>query len=166
MFGISGAEVIIILLVALVVLGPDRLPQVARKAGQVMGEMRKVSAGFEAEMRTAMYEQERPTPRPSVQDATPTDADPSERSPGSETTEKPSSVDEAPTETTADSPAPADPPRDQADEQPEPERPRRSWPKPYEGPTNSTGRNGELPPLPDGFVERPGWQDTLPGERS
>jgi sec-independent protein translocase protein TatB len=63
-FGISGAEMIIILLVGLIVLGPDRLPEVARKAGQVLGEMRKVSAGFEAEMRTAMFEAERPTPHP------------------------------------------------------------------------------------------------------
>ena len=62
MFGISGAEVMIILLVALIVLGPDRLPQVARKAGQIMGELKKVTSGFEAEMRTAMYEGERPTP--------------------------------------------------------------------------------------------------------
>jgi Tat protein translocase TatB subunit len=64
MFGISGAEVMVILLVALVVLGPDRLPVVARKAGQVLGELRKVSAGFEAEMRTAMFESERPPQHP------------------------------------------------------------------------------------------------------
>ncbi|MFP4512366.1 MAG: twin-arginine translocase TatA/TatE family subunit [Acidimicrobiales bacterium] len=64
MFGISGAEVMVILLVALIVLGPDRLPQVARKAGQVFAELRKVSAGFEAEMRTAMYDSDRPTPHP------------------------------------------------------------------------------------------------------
>jgi sec-independent protein translocase protein TatB len=60
MFGISGAEVMVILLVALIVLGPDRLPVVARRAGQVLGELRKVSAGFEAEMRSAMYD----TPSP------------------------------------------------------------------------------------------------------
>jgi Tat protein translocase TatB subunit len=64
MFGISGAEVMVILLVALVVLGPDRLPVVARKAGQVLGEIRKVSAGFEAEMRSAMYDQPAPPAAP------------------------------------------------------------------------------------------------------
>lgn len=64
MFGISGAEVMVILLVALIVLGPDRLPQVARKAGQIFAELRRVSAGFEAEMRTAMYDSDRPTPHP------------------------------------------------------------------------------------------------------
>jgi sec-independent protein translocase protein TatB len=66
MFGISAAEVMIIMLVALVVLGPDRLPVVARKVGQVVGDMRKVSAGFEAEMRSAMLEpdQRPPTVQP------------------------------------------------------------------------------------------------------
>jgi Sec-independent protein translocase protein TatA len=69
MFGISGAELMVVLLAALVILGPDRLPVVARKAGQVMGELRKVSAGFEAEMRSAMYEQpSQPAPRPVVDD--------------------------------------------------------------------------------------------------
>jgi sec-independent protein translocase protein TatB len=60
MFGISAAEVMIIMLVALVVLGPDRLPVVARKVGQVVGDLRKVSAGFEAEMRSAMLEPDQP----------------------------------------------------------------------------------------------------------
>lgn len=88
MFGISGAEVMIILLVALIVLGPDRLPQVARKAGQMMGELKKVTSGFEAEMRTAMYEGERPTPhRPQpVQRTPPAPDDGDEGSPDDETT--------------------------------------------------------------------------------
>lgn len=60
MFGISGAELMVVLLLALIVLGPDRLPTVARKAGQVIGELRKVSSGFEAEMRTAMFEADNP----------------------------------------------------------------------------------------------------------
>ena len=71
MFGISGAEVMVILLAALVVLGPDRLPVVARRAGQIMGELRKVSSGFEAEMRSAMYEQPSPPPARPVVDEPP-----------------------------------------------------------------------------------------------
>lgn len=50
----------VILLVGLIVLGPDRLPVVARKAGQVLGDLRRVSSGFEAEVRTALYEAEHP----------------------------------------------------------------------------------------------------------
>lgn len=60
MFGVSGAELMVILLVGLIVLGPDRLPVVARKAGEVLGDLRRVSSGFEAEVRTALFEAENP----------------------------------------------------------------------------------------------------------
>jgi sec-independent protein translocase protein TatB len=60
MFGVSGAELMVVLLVGLIVLGPDRLPVVARKAGQVLGDLRRMSSGFEAEMRTALFEAEQP----------------------------------------------------------------------------------------------------------
>lgn len=56
MFNVGGGEVLVILLVALVVLGPDKLPGAVRKVGQVVSEVRKVSAGFQAEMRTAMLD--------------------------------------------------------------------------------------------------------------
>ncbi|MDH3189756.1 MAG: twin-arginine translocase TatA/TatE family subunit [Acidimicrobiia bacterium] len=50
----QGGEVLIILLVALVVLGPTRLPELARKAGRYTSELRKaareISAGLEAEV--------------------------------------------------------------------------------------------------------------------
>src|SRR5690606_33429751 len=48
----------VILLVALIVLGPDKLPGAVRKVGQVMAEVRKVSNGFQAEMRTAMLDED------------------------------------------------------------------------------------------------------------
>lgn len=50
----------VILVVALIVLGPDRLPAAARKAGELLGDLRRVSSGFEAEVRTAIYEAEDP----------------------------------------------------------------------------------------------------------
>lgn len=43
MFGISISELILILLVALVVLGPDKLPKVARSLAKLFGEFRKHS---------------------------------------------------------------------------------------------------------------------------
>lgn len=50
----QGGEVLIILLVALVVLGPSRLPELARKAGQYAAELRKaareITSGLEAEV--------------------------------------------------------------------------------------------------------------------
>ncbi|REK24611.1 MAG: hypothetical protein DWQ40_01460 [Actinobacteria bacterium] len=51
---LQGGEVVIILIVALVVLGPTRLPALARKAGEYASELRKaareVRAGLEAEV--------------------------------------------------------------------------------------------------------------------
>jgi Tat protein translocase TatB subunit len=53
-FNVGGPEIFVILLLALVVLGPDQLPKAMRTFGNVMAEIRKVSGGFQAEMRKAM----------------------------------------------------------------------------------------------------------------
>lgn len=58
MFNVGGGEVFVILLVALIVLGPDKLPGAVRKVGQVVAEVRKISNGFQAEMRTAMLDED------------------------------------------------------------------------------------------------------------
>lgn len=51
---LQGGEVIIILIVALIVLGPTRLPDLARKAGEYTTELRKaareVREGLESEV--------------------------------------------------------------------------------------------------------------------
>jgi Tat protein translocase TatB subunit len=54
MFNVGAGELLVILLIALIVLGPDKLPDAARKIGNVMGELRRMSSGFQNEMRSAM----------------------------------------------------------------------------------------------------------------
>jgi sec-independent protein translocase protein TatB len=54
MFNVGGAELFVILLLALVVLGPDKLPGAMRTVGQWAGEMRKMANGFQAEMNKAI----------------------------------------------------------------------------------------------------------------
>lgn len=54
MFNIGGGEFLIIFLVALVVLGPTKLPEAARQAGKVIGEFRRISSGFQREIQSAM----------------------------------------------------------------------------------------------------------------
>lgn len=56
MFNVGGPEVVVILIVALLILGPEQLPKAMRTFGQVMAEIRKVSGGFQDEMRRAMEE--------------------------------------------------------------------------------------------------------------
>jgi Tat protein translocase TatB subunit len=54
MFNVGGGEILVILLLALLVLGPDRLPEYARKAGRYMNEFRRLTGGFQEEFRQAM----------------------------------------------------------------------------------------------------------------
>jgi TatA/E family protein of Tat protein translocase len=54
MGSVGAPEILVILVVALLVLGPDRLPDAARQAGRVLSELRRMSSGFQAELRDAM----------------------------------------------------------------------------------------------------------------
>ena len=56
MFNVGGGEFLVILLIALIVLGPQKLPEVARQVGGMMRELRKLSTGFQDELRSAMDE--------------------------------------------------------------------------------------------------------------
>ena len=57
MFGIGSTEFLVILLVALVVLGPKSLASVSRTLGKAMGEFRRVSTDFQRTL-NAEVEQE------------------------------------------------------------------------------------------------------------
>jgi sec-independent protein translocase protein TatB len=56
MFNIGGGELLVILLIALIVLGPQRMPEAARTVGRVVGEIRRLSTGFQREIRDAFDE--------------------------------------------------------------------------------------------------------------
>ncbi len=43
MFGIGSTELLLILVVALIVLGPSKLPDVAKSLGRALGEFRRVT---------------------------------------------------------------------------------------------------------------------------
>ena len=53
-FNITGGEIIIILLLALIVLGPDKLPEFVRWAGRAYGEIKKLTGSFGSEFRDAI----------------------------------------------------------------------------------------------------------------
>jgi Tat protein translocase TatB subunit len=55
-FNLSGSELIFLLLIALVVLGPEKLPEAVRKFGKTYGEFKKMTSGFQSELRSALDE--------------------------------------------------------------------------------------------------------------
>jgi len=81
MFNVGGPEIVVILLVALMILGPDQLPKAMRTFGNVTSEIRKVTGGIQAEIQKAMDATEtsgptsdRPSPEPeTAQPAAPTE---------------------------------------------------------------------------------------------
>lgn len=54
MGNVGGGEILVILLAALIFLGPEKLPDVARQIGKVLGEVRRMSSGFQREVHDAM----------------------------------------------------------------------------------------------------------------
>lgn len=51
MFNLSGSEILFLLVAGLVVLGPERLPGVIRKAAKTYGDLRSMARNFEQEFK-------------------------------------------------------------------------------------------------------------------
>lgn len=58
MFGISGTELGLILLFALIIFGPDKLPQLGRTIGKFMAEFKKAQQSVEATLKAEIYKSE------------------------------------------------------------------------------------------------------------
>ncbi len=59
MFGVGLPELVVILAVALIVLGPQRLPEVARMLGRAYGQLRRASEEFQNTIRQDLAALER-----------------------------------------------------------------------------------------------------------
>jgi sec-independent protein translocase protein TatB len=55
-FNLTGSEIVIILLLALVVLGPEKLPEAVRRFGKTYAELKKLGTGFQQEFKAALDE--------------------------------------------------------------------------------------------------------------
>lgn len=88
MFGLGTWEIAIILVVALIVIGPKKLPEMARSVGRSTGELRRAMYGFEEEIRRAGDDDEEPArssgERPVARTAGQRDEAGSDRTPPSE----------------------------------------------------------------------------------
>ncbi len=56
MFNLSGSEMVFLLLLALIVLGPEKLPEAVRRFGKAYAEFKKMSTGFQSELKSALDE--------------------------------------------------------------------------------------------------------------
>lgn len=67
MFGFSLGEVLFIGGMALIVIGPKQLPEVARSLGRLLNELRRATEGFGTDLKnqTRVDFDLKPTPRPS-----------------------------------------------------------------------------------------------------
>ena len=54
MFNVGGMELLAIGVLALVVLGPTRLPGAVRQAGSVLGQLRRLTQGFQLDLDAAI----------------------------------------------------------------------------------------------------------------
>jgi sec-independent protein translocase protein TatB len=56
MGNVGPEKLLLLFVVALIVLGPSKLPEAARTMGKILGEFRRISGGFQAEMRDALFD--------------------------------------------------------------------------------------------------------------
>ncbi|MEP7003537.1 MAG: twin-arginine translocase TatA/TatE family subunit [Chloroflexota bacterium] len=71
MFGIGTGELLLLLIVALIVLGPERMPKLARDLGRAVAEFRKTSDQLRGEFLNADKYLESPPAAPAIAAVTP-----------------------------------------------------------------------------------------------
>ena len=99
MLDIGFQELIIIMVLALLVFGPERLPELGRKLGRAMREFRRASDEFRSTVETNLQLHEESIlahPADLVSEPAPAPADASSASPGVDGAEAPISGAEAP----------------------------------------------------------------------
>ncbi len=79
MFNINPLEIIVILALALIILGPQKFPEAGRWLGKAMREVRSFTDDLTRDVRTS-FDEDRVPARPAVKDAVARYAEPEEES--------------------------------------------------------------------------------------
>jgi sec-independent protein translocase protein TatB len=66
MFGLSFGEIAIIAVLALLLLGPERLPEAAKTIGKGLRDFRRATEDLKGQIETEIYADERKGPKPSL----------------------------------------------------------------------------------------------------
>jgi sec-independent protein translocase protein TatB len=121
MFGLGFGELVIVAILALVLLGPDQLPDAARTIGKTIRDLKKATDGLKGQIEAEMYSVERgldklleePPAVPPVAAAAAARTNPQPAAPVPATAENVPGLDAALIDTAAppQPPAPAEPPR-------------------------------------------------------
>jgi TatA/E family protein of Tat protein translocase len=92
MFGIGMPELIIIFVIALIVIGPHKLPELARSLGKGLAEFKKASEDFQRNIHDESRQQEEkiaaqqpPAPAEKAQTEPPVETHPVEKKEGTQT---------------------------------------------------------------------------------
>ena len=64
MFGIGGQELILLMLIGLIVLGPERLPRVANQLGSWLGQARRMTRVMKRQLEDELNFNQAPTVKP------------------------------------------------------------------------------------------------------
>jgi len=66
MFGLGFGEIVIIAILALLVLGPDRLPDAAKTIGKTLRDLRKATDDIKGQIETEIYAEDRKLAKPAL----------------------------------------------------------------------------------------------------
>ncbi len=59
MFGLGFGEIVIVAILALVLLGPDKLPEAAKMLGKTLQDLKKATDGLKGQLEAEMYSVEK-----------------------------------------------------------------------------------------------------------
>jgi sec-independent protein translocase protein TatB len=66
MFGLGFGEIVIIAILALLLLGPDRLPEAAKTLGKTLRDVRRATDDIKGQIETELYLDERKAAKPAL----------------------------------------------------------------------------------------------------